>query len=87
MKIFVSTRFLRDSKRIPKEARKDIEKAVATFVIDPHHPTLRTHKLAGALHGLWSFSVTYRLRIIFEFLDSTHVRFHNIGDHSIYDER
>lgn len=29
------------------------------FVVDPFHPSLKTHKLSGKLRGLWSFSVDY----------------------------
>ena len=34
---------------------------------DPFTPSLKSHKLAGKLDGLWSCSVAYDCRIIFAF--------------------
>lgn len=42
-------------------------KAVETFIRDPYHMQLKTHKLSGKLQGLWSFSVEYDLRVVFYF--------------------
>jgi len=36
---------------------------------DPFTPSLKSHKLAGYLQGLWSFSVAYDCRIIFTFAE------------------
>jgi mRNA-degrading endonuclease YafQ of YafQ-DinJ toxin-antitoxin module len=36
----------------------------------------------GKLRGLWAFSVTRDIRIIFEFLNGDEVLFHDIGSHS-----
>lgn len=51
---------------------------------DPINPRLKTHKLNGRFNKYWSFSIDYRNRIIFEFYRKGVVRFHSIGDHSIY---
>jgi len=53
------------------------------FVADPFDVKLKTHKLSGKLKGLFSFLITYSLRVVFYF---THDRpqkaiFVNIGDH------
>jgi mRNA-degrading endonuclease YafQ of YafQ-DinJ toxin-antitoxin module len=39
------------------------------LVRDPFHPSLRTHKLSGDLANVWSCSINYSLRILFEFVD------------------
>ena len=36
-----------------------------TLTIDPFEPSLKTHKLRGALEGLWACWVEYDCRIIF----------------------
>jgi mRNA-degrading endonuclease YafQ of YafQ-DinJ toxin-antitoxin module len=36
----------------------------------------------GKLRGLWAFSVTRNIRIIFEFLNGDEVLFHDIGPHT-----
>jgi len=52
-----------------------------TFINEPYHPQLRTHKLSGQLKNLWSFSIDYDIRVIFYFVDKQHVIFENIGTH------
>ena len=34
-------------------------KRLETFIVDPFHPSLKTHKLSGNLNHLSSFSVDY----------------------------
>jgi addiction module RelE/StbE family toxin len=41
--------------------------ALALLAEEPFHPSLRTHKLKGALEGLWACWVEYDCRIIFLF--------------------
>ena len=38
---------------------------------EPFAPSLKSHKLAGKLDGLWSCSVAYDYRIIFAFRKDT----------------
>jgi mRNA interferase YafQ len=42
--------------------------AIAQIEADPHHPSLRTHKLKGELAGSMACSAGYDLRIIFRFV-------------------
>jgi len=58
------------------------EKKERVFRLDAFDPRLGAHKLKGKLRGLWAFSVTRDIRIIFEFLNSDEVLFHDIGPHS-----
>ena len=44
-----------------------IEEALEQLSADATHPSLRTHKLRGALAGCWACSVGYDLRVIFEY--------------------
>jgi mRNA-degrading endonuclease YafQ of YafQ-DinJ toxin-antitoxin module len=54
---------------------------VAIFQKDPFDPSLRTHRLAGQLQGLWSFSVDYDARVVFSFVAPNRVLFVDIGTH------
>jgi addiction module RelE/StbE family toxin len=36
------------------------------LAIDPFTPSLKSHKLIGQMDGLWSCSVSYDCRIIFD---------------------
>lgn len=67
------------------KAEEDLEQKfwqkVEIFIHNPFDKQLRTHKLSGKLKDLWSFSIEYDLRIIFYFVDDTHVVFMDIGSH------
>jgi mRNA-degrading endonuclease YafQ of YafQ-DinJ toxin-antitoxin module len=52
-----------------------------TFLTDPYHPSLGTHKLSGKLKGSLAFTLTYDLRAVFSFLGPNLVLLEDIGDH------
>lgn len=54
---------------------------VEWFLADPFDPRLRTHKLSGELADVWSFSVTYDIRVIFYFTAQDNAVFIDIGSH------
>ena len=58
-----------------------IAEALETFVNQPFHSSLRTHKLSGKLEGLWTFVVEYDCRIVFQFLEEGDVLLIDIGKH------
>lgn len=83
MKVAFSSSFKRAfQKRIHKdpEMTDRFWKRVDWFINDPFDPRLRTHKLSGELADLWSFSVTYDIRVIFYFTDENAI-FIDIGSH------
>ncbi len=84
MHIYYSSKFAREYRKLPRTVKRRAEAAEKIFRSNPFDERLRTHKLAGRLKTFWSFSVTTRYRIIFEFQDGDVVWFHSIGDHSIY---
>jgi len=63
------------------DLKPKIAQAVETFVDNPYHPSLRTHKLSGKLRGLWAFVVAYDCRVVFQFLDEQNVLLIDIGKH------
>jgi len=63
------------------DLKSRIAQALETFVANPHHPSLKTHKLSGKLRGLWAFVVAYDCRIVFQFLDEQNVLLIDIGKH------
>jgi len=54
---------------------------VAIFQVNPFDPRLKTHRLAGRLEGLWSFSIDFDLRVVFSFVEPSRVVFVDIGTH------
>lgn len=52
------------------------------FAANPFNPVLRSHKLKGNLEGLWSFSVTYNIRVVFQFINEEKALLIDIGSHN-----
>ena len=66
-----SSAFIRSAKRIVKKRphlAQDIQGTLELLSEDAFHPRLKTHKLKGDLEGSWACSVSYDLRIVFEFV-------------------
>ena len=84
IKIIQTARFLRSAQRLPKSIMKKSQIREAIFRKDPFDQRLRTHKLHGALDDFYAYSVDYHYRIIFRFLDSQTVAYHEIGTHDVY---
>lgn len=58
-------------------------RATELFISDPFHRQLKTHRLSGKLKDLWSFSVSYDIRVVFYFTDDKPQKavFVDIGSH------
>jgi mRNA interferase YafQ len=69
-KKFMEKTMFKESKRITKrnpQLKEPIIEVLLLLAEDPFTPSLKSHKLSGNLAGLWSCSVAYDCRIIFEF--------------------
>lgn len=84
MRIYYSSKFSREYKKLPKEAKILAEKQEKIFRKDPFDPRLKTHHLTGKLKDFLAFSIDFKYRIIFEFIDKDIVWFHSVGTHDIY---
>lgn len=83
MKIYYTPKFKKNFKKLSRYIQETAIKKEKIFRKNPFSKSLKTHKLRGELIGLWSFSINYNYRIIFEFEDEN-VFFLNVGDHEIY---
>lgn len=86
MKIYYSSKFAKEYKKLPLKIKKLAEKKEKLFREDPFHPSLKTHKLTGKLKEFWAFSIDFEYRIIFEFAEENIIWFHSAGTHGIYRE-
>lgn len=86
MKIIYTTRFKRSYKKLPVSVKNDAEKRETIFRKNPFDHRLKTHKLKGRLSDFWSFSVSYKHRIVFEFdtKNKSTIYFYDVGDHDVY---
>ena len=78
--------FVEELHALPKDIQRKAVKTEFLFRNNIFHPSLRLHKLYGMLKGLWSISVDYKYRIIFEQMEKDTVFFHSIGAHTIYED-
>ena len=79
---------LRAFKRVVKrnpQIRSLLGETLRQLAEDPFQSGLQTHKLMGDLSGVWSCSVAYDLRILFEFVKNQEgedsILLLNIGSH------
>jgi plasmid maintenance system killer protein len=54
------------------------------MILSDNHSSLKVHKLNGPLKGSYSFSVNYKIRIIFQYVSKKEVVLLTVGDHKIY---
>jgi len=86
MQVSFSTQFKKAyQNRIKSNAVSQVafSQALRAFISNPFDQKLKTHKLSGKLKGLWSFSITYNIRVVFYFTNDKPPKaiFVNIGDH------
>ena len=72
--------FLKLERDLQAEALEKIE----SFKNPANHQNLKVHKLHGAHKKHYSFSVNYKIRVVFTYLDQTEAVLMAIGDHDVY---
>jgi len=85
MQITYSARFEKQYRKLPDAIKELFEQKEDSFMANPFHDNLRTHKLKGALTGYYAFSLNNKYRAMFSFENDQCVRFHCIGTHDIYE--
>lgn len=73
---------IRKIRKKEKNLAGRIEKQIALFEESPKHPSLRTHKLSGALNNMWSISITVSIRMVYILIDEGNALFIKIGTHN-----
>lgn len=69
-----SAGFVRKFKRLINknpQMRSPVENVLHLLSEDPFNSSLHTHKLKGDLDGVWSCSIDYDHRILFEFVTNS----------------
>lgn len=76
--------FIRKVNALPDELREEAVEKIELLKNTKNHTLLKVHKLHGHLAGSFSFSVTYKIRIVFEYVSKDEVALLAIGDHDVY---
>lgn len=77
---FVQKTIFQIHKKDRKLAEK-IQKQIILFESNPEHPSLRLHKLSGALDHMWSLSITMSIRMVYKLMSKETAYFVDIGTH------
>jgi mRNA-degrading endonuclease YafQ of YafQ-DinJ toxin-antitoxin module len=87
IEIGYSGEFVRIFKKLSPPLQQEIQEKIELFRDVKNHRQLHVHKLHGEHTGTSSFSVNYRYRVIFEYLDKKKqsAALVTVGDHSIYE--
>ena len=83
-RLAVTPHFQRAFRNLPSPIQTLATKKDQFFRANAFDARLKTHALKGRLNGLWSYSVDYRHRVLFEFLTNHEVLYHDIGPHDVY---
>jgi len=83
IKVQLSGRFHQIYKGFTKhpELRALVFHKIDLFKRNPDDSRLRNHKLTGRMEGKWSFSIDGDIRIVYEWIGKSTVRFLAIGAH------
>lgn len=84
MELSFSTKFETELKRIKRQdikLSKKILRQLQMFSINPKHPSLRDHILAGHLSNSRSISADMSIRMLYKILPDGSAHFFSIGNH------
>jgi mRNA-degrading endonuclease YafQ of YafQ-DinJ toxin-antitoxin module len=82
--ISITPNFQRQFSKQEEDLKEEILEKLELLKNKLNHQTLKVHKLKGKLSGRYSFSVNYKIRIIFNFLDKDEIILLAVGDHDVY---
>lgn len=84
IQVFFKPTFIRQYNAFERELQEEVFEKIELFKEVKNHKQLKVHKLHGRLAGRHSFSVNYKIRIVFSYLSKTETVLLAIGDHDVY---
>lgn len=79
-----ASRYLRSFRKLPPAIRQKIREREVIFRSNPFDARLKTHKLHGEFNGFWAYSIEYRYRVVFRFINGSQALFFDVGLHPVY---
>lgn len=81
LEIIYTPSFVRLYSKLSKNLQKEVKEKIENFKNKENHKTLKVHKLKGKLQNTFSFSVNYKIRIVFEYENKKSVNLLLVGAH------
>lgn len=85
--IIFSRSYLKAFSKLSINVRKLVLKKERGFRENCFDSKLKTHKLSGSLEGYYAYSVNYKYRVLFRFINKETVFFIDIDTHDIYKKK
>ena len=78
--------FIRLYKKLQEDLKQEVKEKINLFKNTKNHTSLKVHKLSGRMLSRHSFSVNYKIRIVFIYEEKNKniVYLLEVGDHDIY---
>ncbi len=68
--VFYAPTFVRGYKKLPEALKEEVKQRIYDFQNTNNHNALKVHSLTGKLKNTYSFSVNYKIRIVFEYANN-----------------
>jgi len=76
--------FLKQASDFEALLQEEVSEKISLFRDKNNHKSLKVHKLHGVLKDRYSFSVNYKIRIVFRYLSKNEAILLAVGDHGMY---
>ena len=76
--------FVRQAKRLEQALFQELVEKIELLKHEKNHNILKVHKLHGALSDCYSFSVNYKIRVVFQYETTSEIVLLTVGDHDVY---
>jgi addiction module RelE/StbE family toxin len=83
-RILYKASFVRSYDKLEPELKAEVKEKIELLKSRTNHQALKVHKLQGELKSYYSFSVNYKYRIVFSFINKEEIALLGIGDHDVY---
>lgn len=84
MNITYTPTFVKLFGKLENDLQEEVLEKIELLKKRENHEILKVHKLTGALKGRYSFSVNYKIRIIFIYQEKEEILLLAIGSHDVY---
>jgi len=84
--IWYRPEFIRLYNKLVSSLQEEVKEKINLFKDRNNHKALKVHKLHGRLRDRYGFSVNYKYRVIFVYVNKKTVALLSVGDHEVYDK-
>ncbi len=84
MQVSFKPSFVRQMNKLEKSLVDEVLYKIGILKNSNDYTSLKIHKLHGRMKNNWSFSVNYKIRVVFEYESKKEIVLLTIGDHDVY---